>query len=117
MNATLNVNDFRLPEEVEYAKGLKSHRGIKRLEKQFPKIVPEEESDKSQLLNYLNKNGVKIAKSTSSTVIENLEKSFLLFGQKIPKYEMFAIKNLEIFGESIKDETLCATMSETLPPE
>lgn len=110
MNATLNINDFRLPEEVEYAEAFKSNPGIKKLEKKSPQIVPEAQSDKSQLLNRLNKHGVKITKSTSSEIIGNLENSFLLFGQKIPKYDVFAIKNLgaeifpELSEEPIKDE-------------
>jgi hypothetical protein len=62
------------------------------------------------MMNRLNKEAVRITKSTRSDIIEGAENTFLLFGQEIPKLEIFGIKNLnmEEFGEPIEEENSLA---------
>lgn len=92
---SLNINDFRLPEELAVYTKIKDHPGAKKLEILFPEIFQQQEQPETSFLqkNQLIKEGVRITKSSRPDVIETFEKSFSMFREK-QQFEVFTQKNL-----------------------
>lgn len=106
----MNVNDFRIQEELKYYNKIKSHPGIKKLEILFP-----EQQNSSVSLNELVKKGVRITRSTRQDIFEIIENSFNMFGYANQDFDVFAIKELESGEISIIGENVVVSAEEELP--
>ena len=106
----MNINDFRIQEELDYYNKIRSHPGIKKLEILFP-----DQQNSSVSLNELVKKGVRITRSTRKDIFEIIEDSFNMFGYANQDFDVFAIKELESGEISIIGENVVVSVEEELP--
>jgi hypothetical protein len=91
----LNIDDFRLSEELPIYGKIKDHPGVKKLQMLFPEFFQQEIQPPNMLsLKNLIKEGARITRSSRNDIIETIENSFRMFGAKNQSFDVFAQKDL-----------------------
>ncbi len=83
----LTVEDFRIPEEIRIYKKVKSHPAKKKIEIATP------EGRANQFKKLLN-DGVRLTRKSHESIFVKIEGALILFGNRYPKFDVFAVNEL-----------------------